>query len=47
LKLNDEIKNNNIFYNKVEKKKIEIKVIKFKMENIISSVELNDEIENH
>ena len=36
-----------IFFTTKQRKKIEIKVIKFKMENIISSVELNDEIENH
>jgi hypothetical protein len=47
LKLKGEIENNNIFFNKVEKKKIEIKVMKIKLENIISSIELNDEIENH
>ena len=47
MKLKGEIENNNIFFNKVEKKKIEIKVMKIKLENIISSIELNDEIENH
>jgi hypothetical protein len=45
--LNDKIEKNNKFYKKIKKKKLEIQIIKIKLENIIfDKLGFNDKIEN-